>query len=63
MTTAEALDSEWDAYLAELRADAHYLLAWSYADVQAKLLLASDEYEITGMLAEAMDARLPFVPM
>jgi hypothetical protein len=53
-----SLAVEWDDYLAELREDAHQLLAWSYADKRPNLTEAKDEYEMTGLLAEGMDARI-----
>lgn len=52
------LAAAWDDYLVELREDAHQLLAWSYADTRARLATAKDEYEMTGVLAEGMDARI-----
>jgi|ERR1051326_72013 hypothetical protein len=51
------LAKEWDDYLLELREDAHQLLAWGYADTRADLSVANDEYEMTGLLAAAMEAR------
>jgi hypothetical protein len=48
----------WDDYLVELREDAHQLLAWSYSDTRSRLARAKDEYEMTGLLAEGMDARI-----
>lgn len=57
MTTG-TLASEWRVYVEEIREDAHQLLAWSYADVRARLAGATDEYEITGFLADGMEARL-----
>jgi hypothetical protein len=52
------LTPEWDVYLEKLREDAHQLLAWGYADTRPKLAEAKDEYEITGLLANGMDARI-----
>jgi len=52
------LTREWDDYLVELREDAHQLLAWSYSDTRSRLATARDEYEMTGLLAEGMDARI-----
>lgn len=52
------LAAEWDVYLVVLREDAHQLLAWSYADTRSKLAKAKDEYEMTGLLSDAMDARI-----
>jgi hypothetical protein len=53
-----ALAREWDDYLPRLREDAHLLLAWGYAATRGKLPGARDEYEITGLLAEAMERRI-----
>lgn len=53
-----ALAKEWDDYLAVLRENAHLLLAWGYADTRGNLPKASDEYDITGLLAVAMDRRI-----
>lgn len=58
MTGDGTLATEWDDYVVELREDAHQLLAWSYADTRAQLATAKDEYEMTGALAEGMDARI-----
>ncbi|MGZ5442306.1 MAG: hypothetical protein ACXW5U_07995 [Thermoanaerobaculia bacterium] len=52
------LTDDWDDYDAVIREDAHQLLAWSYSDVRTKLATAADEYEITGLLADGIDARL-----
>jgi len=52
------LASDWDEYIKVLREDAHQLLAWGYADTRPKLANAKDEYEMTGLLAEAMEARI-----
>ena len=62
--TQGTLTGKWDAYLAELREDAHLLLAWGYADVRLKLPSARDEYDLTGMLADAMEERInnPLTP-
>lgn len=57
MSQAE-LSTEWDDYLAVLREDAHLLLAWGYADARRELPNARDEYDITGLLANAMDRRI-----
>lgn len=56
--TKIGLASEWDDYLSVLRKDAHQLLAWGYADARTKLAEAKDEYEMTGLLADMMDARI-----
>ena len=56
--TLTNLTVEWDEYLVALREDAHQLLAWSYSDTRVRLSSAKDEYEMTGLLAEAMDERI-----
>jgi len=59
-----ALATDWNEYLVVFREDAHQLLAWSYADTRLRLTEAKDEYEITGLLADGMDARInsPLTP-
>src|SRR6478672_1147279 len=52
------LAQEWDDYLAPFRDDIHQLLAWSYIDNRARLATARDEYELTGLLADGMEARI-----
>jgi len=52
------LTSDWDAYLVELREDAHQLLSRGYSDSKAKLSKAKDEYELTGLLADSIEARI-----
>jgi hypothetical protein len=58
------LGAEWDDYLVQLREDTHQLLAWSYHDQRRLLPKAKDEYELTGILADGIDARLdsPLTP-
>lgn len=58
------LTGKWDDYVSALREDAHLLLAWSYADARPNLRAARDEYDLTGMLADAMEARInnPLTP-
>lgn len=58
MVSPASLSNEWDDYLIELRKDAHQLLAWGYADSRLQLNQALDEYEMTGILADNMDARI-----
>jgi hypothetical protein len=53
-----SLSREWDDYVSALREDAHTLVAWGYADTVAILPRASDEYDMTGLLAEAMNRRI-----
>ncbi len=59
-----SLATEWEDYLAVLREDAHLLLAWSHTDTRRELPKARDEYDITGLLAEAMERRIndPLTP-
>jgi hypothetical protein len=52
-----SLSPDWDDYLIVLREDAHQLLAWGYADVRAELPTTRDEYDITGLIADAMARR------
>lgn len=56
--TPTTLSSEWNDYVLELRQDAHQLLAWGYSDARVRLTTAKDEYEMTGLLAEAMEERI-----
>lgn len=56
--TMTGLASVWDDYLVVVREDAHQLLAWSYADTRPRLATARDEYEMTGLLADGMEARI-----
>ncbi len=54
----ERLSTEWDDYLVVLREDAHQLLAWGYVDARRQLPLARDEYDMTGLLADAIERRI-----
>jgi hypothetical protein len=56
--TPEGLSVEWDDYLVALREDAHQLLAWGYLDSRHELSVARDEYDMTGIIAAAMDRRI-----
>lgn len=58
------LGPNWDEYLAVLREDAHLLLAWGYNDTRRELPNARDEYDITDLLADAMERRIndPLTP-
>jgi len=56
--TREGLSVEWDDYLVVLREDAHQLLAWGYLDSRHELSVARDEYDMTGVIATAMDRRI-----
>lgn len=56
---AEAILSQkwgWDS----IRRDAFQLLAWGYADAEAKIRQETLEVNITGMLSEAMDNKLSY---
>jgi len=55
---SEGLSIEWDDYLVALREDAHQLLAWGYLDTRCELSVARDEYDMTGLIAAAMDRRI-----
>jgi len=58
----ENLAEVWgEDYAAAVRRDAHQLLAWSYADTKHMLIEAKDEYEITGLLSDGMNARIDSV--
>ncbi len=54
----ERLSAEWDDYLVVLREDAHQLLAWGYVDARRQLPLARDEYDMTGLIADAIERRI-----
>ena len=54
----ERLSTEWDDYLVVLREDAHQLLAWGYVDVRLRLSVARDEYDMTGLIADAIEHRI-----
>lgn len=58
------LGPNWDDYLAALREDAHLLLAWGYSDTRREPPNARDEYDITDLLADAMEQRIndPLTP-
>ena len=48
----------WEKYSARFREDAHQLLAWGYKDAFPLIKARQEETEITGYVAEAIDARL-----
>jgi hypothetical protein len=48
----------WDAHLEAMRLHAHQLLAWAHADARSVLHDELDEPAITGLLGDAMKARL-----
>lgn len=54
----QALESTWDDYVKVLREDSHQLLAWGHRDARAELPTARDEYDITGMIAAAIEWRI-----
>jgi hypothetical protein len=58
------LSEEWDDYILALREDAHILIAWGYMDTVAMLPSTRDEYDMTGLLADAMNRRIedPLTP-
>jgi hypothetical protein len=52
------LSDTWGVYLGALRIHAHQLLAWAQADARPSLHDELDEPSITGLLGDAMKARL-----
>jgi hypothetical protein len=53
------LRTDWaKEYLAQVREDAHQLLAWAYSDARSSLGAVDDECEITGILSQHIDQRL-----
>jgi hypothetical protein len=54
----QALESTWDDYVKVLREDSHQLLAWGHRDARTELPTARDEYDITGMIAVAIERRI-----
>jgi hypothetical protein len=58
------ISKTWSAYRAAFRADAHQLLAWGYQDAKPGIQLVSEETAITGLLVQAIEARLddPMTP-
>ncbi len=54
----QSLQSTWDDYVKVLREDSHQLLAWGHRDARAELPTARDEYDITGMIAAAIERRI-----
>jgi len=55
---ASGLSDAWSVYLEAMRVHAHQLLAWAHADARSLLHDALDEPSITGLLGNAMKARL-----
>jgi len=60
--SASGLSGLWDLYLDAFRLHSHQLLAWAHADVRTRLHADLDEPAITGLIAEAMKARLDTHP-
>jgi hypothetical protein len=56
--TAAGLSAVWDLHLEAMRLHAHQLLAWAHADARPVLHDELDEPSITGLLGDAMTARL-----
>lgn len=56
--SSDTLNVVWDLYLEAFRSHAHQLLVWAHGDVRTKINPALDEPAITGLIAEAMKARL-----
>ncbi len=48
----------FDPYWAAFRRDVHELLAWGYGDARGRITPNSEEEEITGFIAEAIQGRL-----
>jgi len=55
---ASGLSEAWSLYLEVIRVHAHQLLAWAHADARLSLHEELDEPSITGLLGDAMKARL-----
>lgn len=55
---AGRLSAVWGLYLEAFRLHAHQLLAWAHGDIRARLTRDLDEPSITGLLGDAMKARL-----
>jgi hypothetical protein len=53
-----SLSPHWILYSETFCQRAHQLLAWAYADVRSRLNVEMIEPSITGLLADAIDARL-----
>ncbi len=58
MTTDETRNAIWREYALSFREDAHQLLAWGYLDARNRIRPDQEETEITGYIAEAIQARL-----
>lgn len=58
MESDESVNTGWDAYEQSFREDAHQLLAWGYQDARQLIASEREETEITGFIAEAIQARL-----
>jgi hypothetical protein len=56
--TAASLSGHWNIYLESIREHGHQLLAWSYADIRSRINCDTQEPVITGLLCEAMKARI-----
>lgn len=48
----------WQAYRDAFRSDVYQLVAWGYEAARGVICASSEEQEITGFIAEAIDARL-----
>lgn len=58
MATDENRNPIWREYDSSFREDAHQLLAWGYLDARHLITSNREETEITGFIAEAIQARL-----
>lgn len=55
---AGGLSEAWGIYLEQFRLHAHQLLVWAYSDIRHRLSCDFEEPAITGLLGDAMKARL-----
>ena len=58
MEPGEGESTGWSSYDQSFREDAHQLLAWGYQDARRQISPDREETEITGFIAEAIQARL-----
>jgi len=58
MEPGESETTSWNTYDQSFREDAHQLLAWGYQDARRLITPDREETEITGFIAEAIEARL-----
>ena len=58
MEPGESEGTVWSTYEQSFREDTHQLLAWGYQDARRLIAPDSEETEITGFIAEAIQVRL-----